>query len=107
MAIKCIKWPKYIPYNLPTSFIARHSKIWIFGFKIYHLATLPASPSSEYFFPSTKVSQVGSEKAKIPLLAISIQFDAAAVIWMAFFLQLWFSLTGHAKTILSQWRLSR
>jgi hypothetical protein len=36
---KTVKWTKRLQ-NIPTSFIARPSKIWIFGLKTNHLATL-------------------------------------------------------------------
>jgi hypothetical protein len=40
--IKTVKWTTF-PKNIPTSFIARPSKIWIFGLKTNHLATLRSS----------------------------------------------------------------
>jgi hypothetical protein len=40
MAVKYIKWPKIFQQN-PLQDLQKFTQIGIFGFKIYHLATLP------------------------------------------------------------------
>jgi hypothetical protein len=59
MFIKYTKRPKHIPHEhkIPTFFILRNTKftqIGIFGFKIYHLATLRSCSSFEAFSRHSK-----------------------------------------------------
>jgi hypothetical protein len=48
---KCTKWP----INAPTFSIQKHTKIYGFGMKIYHLAT-PIQPTYEKIFQSSNTN---------------------------------------------------